>query len=191
MAAQNQNSTENNQSSNTANPVESPPQVGQSSGSVAQPATNEQTPQGQPVPQTQQNSVQPSSDSQSVPPSTDKASKVPKMPKMPAMKVPNFKIPKAFIFGAIGLVVLLIVVIVLSMVFLGRPPRVEDVIPNGNGTEASPTPTPQSQDECIYCDDPDIIQIQEDLEEYDKKLRDVNLREETLRIPTLEWNVNF
>lgn len=114
------------------------------------------------------------------------------LPKLPAnLKMPKikFKVNKKVIVGiVVGIVFLIFILILLSLI--GKKNNSVGNIAT-HTIEPSITPTPTPVGESPYANDPDVLKIQSRLDEFDKKLNAIDLREDTLRIPTLNWDVNF
>lgn len=98
------------------------------------------------------------------------------------------KIPKKVILIAI-LVIILLVVLALIASMISR---------NGGGpinqtpsSSTTPSPTPLTEVPSQYADDEDVVQIKAQMEELNKNLNDGSFRDETLRVPNLDWNVSF
>lgn len=91
--------------------------------------------------------------------------------------------------------ILITVVIVVILIILGL---VMSMV-NKNGGVILPTPTPSvtptstptAEVPSQYADDEDVAQIKSQMEELNKTLNESSFRDETLRIPTLDWNVSF
>jgi len=166
-----------------------------------QPNQNSQQDTAQQMPnlqdQTQQPTQRPISGSQGVqseqatPPIQEplQNASVTNTPKMKIPKMPHLKIPRKAVIGAIVLVVIFIVLMVLLVV-------AQNFMNANNGTtgpisENSPTPTPTTTLGSPYADDPDILDIKNKVEEFESSLNSTRIREDTLRIPVLEWDVNF
>jgi hypothetical protein len=109
-----------------------------------------------------------------------------------AVKSPK---PKRKIFRIIKKLV--IILILITILFGGLAAALMYLKPQGlniPGILPSPTPTAESTPSVIapseYADDEDMLKIKSDIDSLDQDLRG-DIREDTLRVPTLEWNVNF
>lgn len=104
----------------------------------------------------------------------------------PKSKVP--KVPKKIII-IIGVIVLALIVLALVVSMLSKN--------NGNGNLLTSTPSPVPTEEPTqdipsqYADDEDVLELKNRMEELDRELNDSSFRDETLRIPNLDWNVSF
>lgn len=136
---------------------------------------------------TEQQLPNPTHDSQTQTPAqvpTQMASPVPTPP------APKSKFPKKLIFIAIAVFLLLGVLgIVLMIIFRGNG-GVTGILPIPM-TSPSPTATATAAPSSPYANDPAVLKIEEDLGTLDGKLNSTDLREDTLRVPVLEWDVKF
>jgi len=87
-------------------------------------------------------------------------------------------------------VFLLVLVILLMTTDPGRRVR-NTLLPSPSPVPTETTQLPEIFDPSPYADDPEIKDIERKLSEYDKAMNAVQLREDTLRPPTLDWNVDF
>ena len=114
----------------------------------------------------------------------------PVAPEIPVTEIKKSKFPKKMIFIILG-VVFLIILIVLIVIFATKGLKgVTDLIPV---TPITPTATPFVEviPASPYENDPEVLKIKADLEAFDAKLNQTSVREDTLRIPVLEWTVDF
>lgn len=88
-----------------------------------------------------------------------------------------------------GIFVLLIVLLVVVTLMKGSP--IPLPISVASPTPISTTKPDQILNPSVYADDEDTLLIKSDLEKLESDLQNVNFREDTLRIPTLDWNINF
>lgn len=159
---------------------------------MTQPIQGQQT---QPQPPLQQNT--PSVEDQGLPTAqsmqpvgeTANKSQTPNLSAMKMPKMPHVKIPRKFLVVGVVLVVIIILLIVVLAV-------AQNLIRMNNGTadptaETSPTPTPTTTQGSPYADDPDVLEIKNNVEEFESSLNSTRIREDTLRVPVLEWDVNF
>ena len=89
-------------------------------------------------------------------------------------------------------VILVILLVVLSLVVRMIPKGSGTVTPSTIPSEI-PSPTPQATigRPSPYSNDPEIAGIKEELDSLDSLLNQATFREDTLRIPQLDWDVNF
>ena len=140
-------------------------------------------------------SVQPQT---SVPQTTEPVTQMPQaMPQNPpiseegstkkkmSLPMPNKKLVVAVLGGILVIVILIIVVVVLSKI-TGVGGILPDVIPSPVETSSAEV-KPASP----YANDPEVLKIKEDLDTFDHEIDNTELREDTLRIPVLEWSVDF
>lgn len=127
------------------------------------------------------------------PPAQESSAQSPQvqMPQKPKVDVnlPKLKFNKKIVVGlAVGFVIILIVVFVLSMMGNGNVPIQTD------DTDPTPTPTPVETEvdiPSIYSKDPLILELKEDADVLDQELGRVQLRESTLVVPSLDFDLNF
>jgi len=105
------------------------------------------------------------------------------------LKLPriNFRKKNIIVFG-----VLLIFLVVLGVAapFIGRVMRDN----SGGGVELTPSFVPEAgetQSTSVYADDPEIRNIEERLEKINENFGNMNIREDDLRPPGLDFNVVF
>ena len=93
-----------------------------------------------------------------------------------------------------------VIIVVILIVLLGLLSVVARMIPKGGGSvvptaipSQTPSPTPQATigRPSPYSDDPEIAGIKEELDALDSLLNQATFREDTLRVPQLDWDVNF
>lgn len=90
-----------------------------------------------------------------------------------------------------GLVAFLLLLMILLMTTdPGRRVR-NTLLPSPSPIPTETTQLPEIFDPSPYANDPEIKDIESKLSEYDKAMNAVQLREDTLRPPTLDWNVDF
>jgi len=107
-------------------------------------------------------------------------------------KLPNFKFPsvsKKTIFVALALVLGLII-ISFALNFAGSTRNGSGVF-NIESPAPSPTPGTNVERPSPYANDPKILEIKERVENLERNLNQTDLREDTLRIPSLDWSVEF
>lgn len=114
-------------------------------------------------------------------------------------KTKKLNIPK-FNFGSANklfkiMVILLIVILILSVALFFAGFGL-DTIRNmnknkGNGVEATPTATPMSVINSKYASDEDMILINQRIKELQTSLNDAKFRDDNLRIPSVDWEINF
>lgn len=109
----------------------------------------------------------------------------------PANGLPKSKFPKVSrkVVVIIAALVLLAIVIMVVVGSLGKN-KGRSILPN-------PTPSPAETEAPVeelpsqYADDEDVFELKSNLMELDQQLNDASFRDETLRIPSLDWNVSF
>lgn len=103
---------------------------------------------------------------------------------------PKSKFSKKLILIIAGVLLLLVIAgIVLIFIFKGNG-GVAGILPIPMAS-SSPTATATAAPTSPYVNDPDVLKIEEDLRTLDGKLNSTDLREDTLRVPVLEWEVEF
>jgi len=105
-----------------------------------------------------------------------------KLPPVPAIK-------KFAVILVIVLLILLILAVVLPVLL-----RMINTQTRPTPVQSSPTPSPLSNIPSVpspYADDEEIAALQKSLEEFEAGLEGINFREETLRPPSLDWNITF
>lgn len=122
--------------------------------------------------------------------STPPVPEAPVVPVAPAQEIKKPKFPKRIVLIVLGVVVLIVIIAVIALFATKGLKGVTDLIPMASG---SPTPTPfvEVVPASPYENDPEVLKIKADLEAFDAKLNGTSVREDTLRIPVLEWNVDF
>lgn len=100
---------------------------------------------------------------------------------------PKIAIPKKFIVLAVVLVILLLVLLVVMSIFTNNTKK-----PSVSATPSStPSSTPEAAMPSQYADDPEILEINQAIDELVRDLNESSFREEVLSIPSLDWNVAF
>ncbi|OGM32932.1 hypothetical protein A2803_05050 [Candidatus Woesebacteria bacterium RIFCSPHIGHO2_01_FULL_44_21] len=105
----------------------------------------------------------------------------------PPRKLPGIKIPRKIIIAVAALVVILIILMIAMKLFGGKGTGVFPIA----SPSPSPRPTPEVEVPSQYADDEDVRKIQENMEALDKELNEAEFRDDRLRIPTLDWEVEF
>jgi|GEM_PF-7030807 len=99
---------------------------------------------------------------------------------------PNFK--NKLLKLAAFLVILIFTVFIAAFAF-------RMIRTNNLESTSSPLPTASTQPEIKnpspYYNDEEILEIEDRIQKIEKELDIVNFREETLRIPSLDWKINF
>lgn len=106
------------------------------------------------------------------------------------VKAPKLKINKGILIaGGVLIGFLLLMVVMLSM-FGGIP---NNPITGPIVGQISPTPTPTQAPviTSTYADDEEVKAIIESVNELENKLNSTNLREDTLRVPNVDWDIKF
>lgn len=102
-------------------------------------------------------------------------------------KFSGIKIPKKLIIVLVVFVVLLVLLsVVVKTVGNKRPDA-----PSSPTPTMSPTPTPVSELPSQYADDADVASIKTKMEELDRDLDAAVFRDDTLRVPRLDFDVDF
>lgn len=101
-------------------------------------------------------------------------------------KLPKIKIPKKIIIAVVALFVILMVLMMVVRLMKGGRSNVFPVTPT-----PSPTATPEVEVLSQYADDEDVKKIQEKMQALDRDLNEAQFRDDRLRIPTLDWEVEF
>ncbi len=61
--------------------------------------------------------------------------------------------------------------------------------------EPTPTPSPTNAEEVLvpslYAEDEEVLAIEENINLIESKLQEINFRDDKLRVPSLDWNINF
>lgn len=99
----------------------------------------------------------------------------------------SFKVSKKVV---VGVVVAVSVILILSLVLALMNRNGGSFIPTPTASP-SPSPTPQVEVPSEYADDDDVKAIQERMLQLEKSLNEKSFRDETLRIPSLDWDVTF
>lgn len=88
----------------------------------------------------------------------------------------------------IAIVGLLLVIILITVGFALIPKQVAQPL-----ATLTPTPTSSSQPSVPseYANDPEVLRIMDSLKTFDEKSDKTKLREDDLRLPTVDWNVSF
>lgn len=107
----------------------------------------------------------------------------------PATQVSK-KSNKGLIIGIIIFIIFITIMIVGMVMFGGLPNPTEILEPEVTLTPI-PTPVEIIEQKSPYADDPGVLEIIEDLENYEKELNSTNIREDILRVPNVDWEVNF
>lgn len=106
-------------------------------------------------------------------------------PQLSVSKLP--KIPKKLIIAAL----IFVIISVLAMVLLRMLGNGSNNIFPLPSASPSPTATPIVEVPSQYADDEDVKRIEENMKNLDKELNEAAFRDERLRIPTLDWEVEF
>ena len=98
-------------------------------------------------------------------------------------------LPRKYKF-LIGWVLFMVVLVIIAMftapgrrvtqLILPSPSPIPTVVPVGEVFVPSP-----------YATDSEVLQLEKNVQEYDAKLGATQLRDDTLRMPAVDWNVNF
>ncbi len=83
----------------------------------------------------------------------------------------------------------LMLVIIMAFTTPGKK-VVSTILPTPSPIPTS-TPIGEVKIPSPYATDPEVVDLDTSLEEFDVKLRSTDLKEDTLRIPNLDWDVNF
>jgi len=113
-------------------------------------------------------------------------------PRMSFPKFSNFKLP--FVSKK---TILIAVVLVLGLIIISFALNFVSSTRNGSGVFTLESPAPTSspganvERPSPYANDLKILEIKERVENLEGNLNQTDLREDTLRIPSLDWNVEF
>lgn len=102
--------------------------------------------------------------------------------------VPKPKIPKK-LFIALALMLLVLVLLVVASRVMNLTDR-NGAVPSPT-TSPTPEPTVEAEVPSQYADDADVAEIRSAMEQLDRDLNDANFREDRLRVPALDWEVEF
>lgn len=128
-------------------------------------------------------------------PNTPEASVVVAPQKPKRFNFPKFNLP--FGSGAkravlmIGTVILVTSLVVLVIYFVYQN------FMQTSKPQPSPTPPPTEtpsgvqEEPSFYANDEEVLAIEEKVKEIEIKLEEVDFRDDTLRVPSLDWNVSF
>lgn len=110
------------------------------------------------------------------------------------------KISNKFLGKILRVIVIVVLFLILIFVLLSlfRLLNTNETVQNGGDnttqTEVSPSPTPvtyRPYEPSIYADDPEILQIEEDVSVLDAELYRANLGDPVTRPPNLDFNISF
>jgi len=109
---------------------------------------------------------------------------------LPIEEEPKQKIlPKKIIFLG-GLLLLFLLILILISLNLKQKHSFSDVFPT-----PTPTPTPTLIEEItnpsFYATDSAILKIEEELKKIEQELDSTDLKESSLNLPVLDWEVKF
>ncbi len=99
--------------------------------------------------------------------------------------------PKIKIFLPRIIIVAIIIVLLITLAPYGiKMLKTKKPAPTPVPTTA-PSPTPEISNPSPYANDDEVLAIEKKIEEVEKELQIVNFREDTLRIPSLDWDIKF
>jgi hypothetical protein len=93
-------------------------------------------------------------------------------------------LPRVLVIAIFLIVLSLAVPRVLKMIKTVRP------TPTPAPTEA-PSPTSEILSPSVYANDEEVLAIEKSIQDLEGQLQIVNFREDTLMIPSVDWDVNF
>lgn len=148
--------------------------------------------------------VAPVSPAPAVPPMPPTVGVVPAIPVTTSTPNPKLNIPKMDpkeIFGKIktmplkfkimgGFVLVLIILLVL-VGFTNPGKKVKNLILPTNSPIPTSAPVGDVSIPSPYANDPEVLDLEKRLTDYETNLGNAKLNEDTLRPPSLDWNVNF
>lgn len=107
--------------------------------------------------------------------------------KIPSIDFNSGNKKKIMIFAAVP-IILVVLLLVASVV--------KGLIGNGGVPLPilTPTPTPTAtpeQSPSPYAEDDVVLRIEEEVNKFDEKLNNAVLRDDTIRVPSLDWDINF
>ncbi|RJR28911.1 hypothetical protein C4564_03730 [Candidatus Microgenomates bacterium] len=109
--------------------------------------------------------------------------------KKPNINIPKIKINKKALILLVGIPAFIIILLVVVSVIKGIGGRVNILPPIPS---ESPTPSPEpSSSPSPYQDDEGVKMIEEEISAYEQQLNQSTFRDDTLRIPALDWQVSF
>ncbi len=103
-----------------------------------------------------------------------------------ASKFPQ-RVPKKLIILVSAVVIVMVAITVLLRLVSTRGGAIFPVAT----PSPSSTPTPIVEVPSQYADDEDVKRIEENMQKLDKELNEAQFRDDRLRIPTLDWEVEF
>jgi len=93
------------------------------------------------------------------------------------------------------MIILLVLIVVLSIALFFAGFGLDAIRnmnkSNGNGAEPTPTSTPVSVIDSKYANDEDMILINQRVKDLQESLNETKLRDDNLRIPSVDWEINF
>lgn len=93
------------------------------------------------------------------------------------------------------ILILLVPVFFISIFLLlvtGLGGRVRNsILPTPTPVPTATPSVPEIANPSAYANDPEVLDLESKLSDFDKKLSQVELREDTIRPPTVDWDVNF
>lgn len=136
------------------------------------------------------------------PPPAPSAPPLPSGPQTPLVPPPSpskfaslkqFKLPPRLLALLPKLVIILVIVIVLviAIPYLRKLKLFQTTIAPTSAPSASPLSTPTTELPSPYANDQEVLDVEHRLEALEAKLKIVNFREDTLHLPTLDWEVSF
>jgi len=102
-------------------------------------------------------------------------------------KLSYFKVSKRLVVAVAG-TVFVILILSVALTVINRKGGGLIPLPTPSPT---PGPTPEVEVPSEYADDDDVKAIQERMTELEKNLNEKSFRDDTLRIPSLDWDVSF
>ena len=92
---------------------------------------------------------------------------------------------RLIIVGAALVIVLILVTVGYALIPKQVAPPLATLTPTPAGTEV-PRGEPSA-----YANDPEVLRIMDALEAFDQEADQTKLREDDLRLPTVDWNISF
>lgn len=113
------------------------------------------------------------------------------MPKFDFKELPQKikTMPRKFKIIAGVFIFMLILLIIGGL--LGGPRRVKQLILPSPSPIPATTPVGEVTTPSVYATDAEVLDIEKKLGEFDQSLGRTDLHEDTLRVPNLDWDINF
>ena len=103
-------------------------------------------------------------------------------------KLPAGLLKKVVIIAVVVIVLLFVLMIVMSFLRTGNVNPLVEPTPTAS---ASASPGPVIGRPSPYANDPEIAELEEQLKELEQLMNSATFREDTLRVPALDWEIDF